>query len=314
VQVTARALIAESRYRCAMAPALAFVTVLLAAAPPVAAISGGPQRGTLIVDGGGAIPLVVERFHQLAGGREARIVCFPTGASKLKFGAGGFGFGTILDPDWPRDRSEWAEYERYLSAWFNVPAVTLLHTRDRQVADSASFVEPIRKANAVFLAAGNAGRIAAAYLGTRTQREVLALLDRGGVVFGSSAGAIIQGSYTVRGRWEKPLLMAKGSERGLGLLRNVAINPHLTSAKRENELIDVVDAHPELLGIGIDDDAALVVQGDRFEVIGKGRVAIYDNQKRDGTWYYWLNPGDRFDLKARRKLVRAPDAGVEAQK
>jgi cyanophycinase len=82
----------------------------------------------------------------------------------------------------------------------------------------------------------------------------------------------------------------------------VAINPHLTSAKRDNELVTVCDAHPELLGIGIDDEAALVVRGNQFEVIGSGRVAIYDNVRHDGAWYYWLNPGDRFDLGSWQKV------------
>lgn len=70
---------------------------------------------------------------------------------------------------------------------------------------------------------------------------------------------------------------------------------------------------PSSWGIGIDDDAALVVSGDRFEVIGKGRVAIYDNEKHQGDWYYWLKPGDHFDLRARRTVsveARPADAGV----
>jgi cyanophycinase len=82
----------------------------------------------------------------------------------------------------------------------------------------------------------------------------------------------------------------------------VAINPHLTSAKRDAELVNVVDAHPEILGIGIDDDAALLVRKNVFEVIGTGRVAIYDNVRRNGSWYYWLKPGDRFDLSTWTKL------------
>jgi cyanophycinase len=149
------------------------------------------------------------------------------------------------------------------------------------------------------LSSGNAGRFANAYLDTLTQKEITAVLGRGGVVGGDSAGAIIQGSYTVRGRPDKPLLMAKGHERGFGFLRNVAINPHLTEAKRDAELINVVDAYPQLLGIGLDEKAALVVTGDRFEVIGEGRAAIYDNKKRGSSWYYWLKPGDRFDLRTR---------------
>jgi cyanophycinase-like exopeptidase len=58
-------------------------------------------------------------------------------------------------------------------------------------------------------------------------------------------------------------------------------------------------SYPKLLGIGIDEKAALVVDGDRFEVIGEGRVAVYDNKKHGGSWWYSLKPGDRFDLRTR---------------
>ena len=261
--------------------------------------SSGPAKGILILDGGGTTAIVRDRFVSLAGGAKARIVVIPTGVSALRFGEK----NTILDPDWPRDRPEWAAYEAYLKQWLGTENVTVIHTRERKVADSEDFTKPLRTATAVFLSAGNAGRHAQAYLDTRTQKELEAVLARGGVIFGSSAGAIIQGSYTVRGRPDKPLLMAAGNERGFGFLKNVAINPHLTQAKRENELINVVDAHPEILGIGIDEDAAVVVRGNRFEVIGAGRVAIYDNQRREGSWYYWLKPGDQFDLETWTRIV-----------
>jgi len=261
--------------------------------------SSGPAKGTLILDGGGTTAIVRDRFVSLAGGEKARVVVIPTGVSALRFGEK----NTNLDPDWSRDRPEWLAYEAYLKQWLGTENVTVIHTRDRKVADSEDFVRPLRTATGVFLSAGNAGRHAEAYLDTRTQKELEALLARGGVIFGSSAGAIIQGSYTVRGRPDKPLLMAAGHERGFGFLRNVAINPHLTQAKRENELINVVDAHPEILGIGIDEDAALVVRGSRFEVIGAGRVAIYDNQRREGSWYYWLKPGDQFNLETWTRIV-----------
>lgn len=58
----------------------------------------------------------------------------------------------------------------------------------------------------------------------------------------------------------------------------------------------------ELLGIGIDEPAAILVTGSQFEVIGRGRVAIYDNQKHGKTWYYELPIGSRFDLATRRQL------------
>ena len=148
----------------------------------------------------------------------------------------------------------------------------VLHTRDRAIADSASFVAPLKSATGVYLVAGNAGRYADAYLGTRTQAELTAVLARGGVIFGSSAGAIIQGSFVVRGRPDKPLLMAPGRTTGFGFLTNVA----------DQSPFDV-DTTPmpnwsmwltrilNILGIGIDDDAALLVRQDVFEVIGAGQ-------------------------------------------
>jgi len=65
-----------------------------------------------------------------------------------------------------------------------------------------------------------------------------------------------------------------------------------------------VDQHPDLLGVGLEDMAGLLVTGDTAEVLGSGRVAIYDDAQHEGLWYYWLNPGDRFDLRSRRVLGR----------
>jgi cyanophycinase len=126
-------------------------------------------------------------------------------------------------------------------------------------------------------------------LNTRTQSELEAVLARRGVIFGSSAGAIALGSFLVRGNPDKPLLMATGRTTAFEFLTNVGINPHLTSAQRDAELVNVVDAHPEVLGLRIEDDA-IVVQENMFEVVGRGRVAAYDNVRRNSLWYYWLNP------------------------
>jgi cyanophycinase len=289
-------------------PAAAALLLVLASSPPPPRRSSGPARGTLILDGGGAGNAVRDRFVALAGGASATIVAIPTGASSLRFGEA----KTILDPDWPRERAEWKAYADYLEKWLGVSRITILHTRDRAVADSEAFVAPLRAATGVFLGPGNAGRIAVTYLDTRTQQEVEAVLARGGVVLGSSAGAIIQGSFIVRGRPDKPLLMVTGRDRGFAFLRNVVVNPHLTSAKRDSELVNVLDAHPELVGFGIDDDAALVVQGDTASVIGTGRVAVYDDKPHETGWYYWLKAGDRFDVRERRSLAAGVSSGKEA--
>ena len=88
--------------------------------------------------------------------------------------------------------------------WY--PAIT-----DRKVADSKQFVEPLRKARGVWFGGGRQCRLVDSYLNTRTLRELRAVLDRGGVIGGSSAGATILGSYLVRGaRSGNQIMMAPG--------------------------------------------------------------------------------------------------------
>ena len=243
---------------------------------------------------------MLERFVSLAGGPDSKFVYIPTASSGIKLDSG-FIY-TPPDSDVPAPNTK--EFEHELAKMFGVERITILHTRSRGTANTQRFVELIKQASGIWISGGNSGRLADAYLGTLTQKEIKAVYERGGVVGGNSAGAIILGSFIVRGRPDKPVLMAKGHERGFSFLNQVVINPHLITNKREDELVNVVDAHPELLGIGIDERAAIMVRGDRFEVLGDSKVAIYDNQKHENKWYYWLTPGAIFDLRSRK-----PQAG-----
>jgi cyanophycinase len=153
----------------------------------------------------------------------------------------------------------------------------------------------------VFFFGGRQWRLVDAYGGTKTEAAIRAVLDRGGVIGGSSAGASIQGSFLVRGDTESNTVMMGDHQRGFGYLRNVGIDQHVLRRNRHFDLIEVVEAHPELLGIGIDENTALVVQGDQAEVIGASYVLVYDNKSTvgDGGKFYFLAPGDRFDLATR---------------
>ena len=135
---------------------------------------------------------------------------------------------------------------------FGATNITLLHTKDRKVANSEAFVEPITTAKIVWFVGGRQWRLADAYLHTRTQREIERVLERGGVVAGSSAGASIISSYMVRGAVENNLIMmAPGHEEGFGLMTGVAIDQHMLTRNRQDDLEEVVEKHPELLGIGL---------------------------------------------------------------
>ena len=232
-------------------------------------------------------PAIMERFIDLAGGPEAPIVIIPT--------AGG---GEHYDQYYPGAR-RWREA--------GAKNVTVVHTRDRNVASTDAFVEPIRNARGVWFPGGRQWRLADAYLDTRTELELHSLLERGGVIGGSSAGATIQGSYLVRGDTKTNTIMMGDHEEGFRFLDNVAIDQHLLARNRHFDLIPVIEKYPQLLGIGLDEDTAIVVEGNRFEVIGQSVVAIYDNQRTlngDGRFYF-LRPGDSYDMSSRQAMRRA---------
>lgn len=255
-----------------------------ATAPPVV----GPASGSLIIVGGGMHdPQIIERFIALAGGRSAPIVVVPT--------ALGGDLGDNLDRFGQMFRAA------------GVTDVTVIHTRDPKMADTDEFTAPLRRARGVWFGGGRQWRLVDAYSGTKTERAFHDVLARGGVIGDTSAGATIQGSYLVRGAPQgNTIMMSPGHEKGFGFLRGVAIDQHVIARGRQKDMVPVIRAHPELLGIGIDEDTALVVQGDEVQVIGSSRVLIYDAARwaNDGPAWLSLRPGDRFDLGTRRRVVR----------
>ena len=90
-------------------------------------------------------------------------------------------------------------------------------------------------------------------------------------------------------------------EEGLSLLRGVAVDQHVLKRNRHFDMLEIIAKRPELLGTGLDEDTALVVQGDQAEVIGQSYVAVYDNRRKlnSGGRFYFLAPGDRFNLRTR---------------
>ena len=251
----------------------------LPALPAVAALGAdpvvkGPDKGALVIVGGGRVGAdILGRMFELAGGKDAALVVIPTASGA---------------DDYPAD---WPGLKMFKD--FGATNISLLHTKDRRIADSDAFVRRIAAAKIVWFVGGRQWRLADAYLHTRTQREVERVLERGGVVAGSSAGASIISSYMVRGAVENNfIMMAPGHEEGFGLMKGVAIDQHMLTRNRQDDLEEVVATHPELLGIGLDESTAIVVQGQQFEVIGASKVAIHDGRKK----YFFMAPGEKYDL------------------
>jgi len=242
--------------------------------------SSGPPAGTLLLIGGGEIgPEIAAEARRFDGGAGAFWVVVPTAAADADLEA--------------------VTRKGFVSGLGRRSAV--LHTRDRAAADTDGFVAPLRDASAVWFEGGRQTRLAEAYAGTATEAALRGVLDRGGLMAGTSAGATIQGSYLVRGA-RGDIRAAPGLERAFGYLRNVAVDQHVDARNRDRDLVPLVAATPGLLGLGLDEGTAALVRGDEFGVVGQGRVLVTDGADHGGLPYDVLRPGDRFDLARRRRL------------
>lgn len=268
----------------------------------------GPKNGSLVIMGGGGkdrtFPQIFAHFIKLAGGKDARIVIVPTAASS--------------SPDHNYQRS----WSLDLAKSMGVQKAAILHSHSRETADTEAFAEPLKTATGVWFGGGRQWRLTKAYGGTLTEKEFHKVLERGGAIGGSSAGASIQGSFLARGDTSGNTIMVGDVQQGFGFMRNTAIDQHLIARERQKDLLKVLEDprkkmrkefnRAELLGIGIDEDVAIVVKGDQFSIIGKdqGVVLVYDpksweKETPDAQKWITLKKGDQYDL-AQRSIIPDP--------
>jgi cyanophycinase len=250
----------------------------------------GPARGTVFVVGGGSMgPEVYKAFIDAAGGPDALIVDIPNagGADSVSANTG--------------------------QAWRNNGAknVVVLFTRDRKIADTDSFTAVLKKAGGVWFEGGRQFHIVQDYGGTKTERAIMEVLERGGVIGGSSAGASILGDFMVRGAPsnDNMIMDYPGYEKAFGYLRNVGIDQHVVARSRLADLADsIIPRYPTLLGISEDEGTAWVIRGDTGRIIGRNKAFVYNGTQNDPEApFLTLHPGDAYDLNARRVISRALD-------
>jgi cyanophycinase len=200
--------------------------------------------GTVILHGGGTVSSELrDRFVELAGGRAARLLVIPT-----------------ADPDQPEDDGR-------LDTWRSrQPAsVALLHAGSREQAAQETFAEPLQRATGVWISGGRQSTLAAIYLGTPVERELSALLQRGGVIAGTSAGAAIQ---------SRVMLVRNNVQQGFDLVSHAIIDQHFLVRNRQLRLQQALARHPQHFGLGIDEDTAVLLRGDSLTVLGESTVTL----------------------------------------
>jgi len=287
-------LMTRRRFAVVLLASLVFVSAYgTGTAWQAAAPEYGPAKGTLVIIGGGNTDNtgIMEKFIELGGGPEGRFIIVPTAGGNMQDGK-------------PRPYEE----ERILGGWLKrgLKNVKMLHTHDPKVADTEEFVKDLRNATAVWFNGGRQWNIVDSYAGTLTYKEFHKVLERGGVIGGSSAGATIQGEYLVRGDTSGPNVMMTAEpnhQKAFEFLRKTAIDQHINARNRWDDLIPVIKKWPNLLGIGLSEGTAIVVKGDTFEVMGKWKVAIHDSTALRQPWekeFFVLSAGDVYNMKTRK--------------
>lgn len=252
-----------------------------------------PEDGYLILQGGGpAVPPILKDYLSYAGGSATNAVLIPTASEEA----------AELAPD----RREHLQ-DRFRS-FLGTANVTVLHTLDPKRADSEEFTAPIRRATLVWLMGGDDQLLANTYHGTSTEREIRAVLSRGGIVGGSSAGANVCGAFVFThpaGQEATPLndLAHYLLPLGFDFINRSAMMSHFSQRHLEKAIPKIREVHPELLVIGLDEATSIVVHNGIFAVAGPGTVSIYVPMQAGGNHNpFVLKDGQRFDL-AKQSVV-----------
>jgi cyanophycinase len=246
--------------------------------------------GALFICGGGELPAAVrDHFVQLAGGARARIVVIPTASRKA---------------DTP-------EGARVLLPWKGqkVASVVLLHTRSRAQANDPGFLKPLTEATGVWITGGDQRLLTAAYLGTAVLDEIKKVLARGGVVGGTSAGAAVMSRVMIAGGSQRPEI-----DIGFGLLGQVIVDQHFHQRNRLGRLQAALAEHPELVGLGVDEETAVVVRDGTLTVLGNfSACACLAPAAGQPASLQVLGAGKQADLLALSRMAQARARPAAAQ-
>jgi cyanophycinase len=239
--------------------------------------------GTLLIAGGGQLPEQIrQRFVDLAGGHDAKIVVIPA--------------ESINEQSRIQYRDSWSMYD--------VKSVDVLYAESRTQADDPDFSRVLKTATGVWLGGGKQAWLAAWYGRTRVESRLKELLARNGVIGGTSAGAAVMSRVMIASGRDQPTM-----GQGFDLIPGAVIDQHFIKRNRMNRLQTVLEHHPELIGFGIDEGTALQygVENGRFQVLGQSSVVACvmrksaENEKHPKLHLQFLNPGDESNVEQLRR-------------
>ena len=221
----------------------------------------GHTRGYVMPIGGAEeredAPKILEHFVGLCGGENARIAIIPT-ASEL--------------PD---------TGDKYIEFFNNIGVANAvsLPINERIEASNEEYLEAIDNATGIFITGGNQLRLSTILGGTEVAQKIRRRNAEGICIAGTSAGAAIIPEHMIAGGPTGVVPSREGVNLapGLGLTNALLIDQHFSQRDRLGRLLTAISYNPFLIGVGIDEDTAIVIDAkQRFEVIGSGAVTVID--------------------------------------
>jgi cyanophycinase len=214
-------------------------------------------KGKLIIIGGGSIPdSLFSFFANYMGGKDQPIVYIPTATTDEEYIQKG------------------EHLIKFTSRGFT--NLSTIHTRNKKEADDPKNLALMRNAKGLYFGGGDQQLIADAYAGTKLYDEFIALLNRGGVIMGTSAGATIMGSLMVGGDARDDISKKYAFNPAFSFMTNTALDQHVLARNRQFDLIPVIEHYPGTLGIGMDESTAIIVEAGQFKVWGLSYAMLYD--------------------------------------
>ncbi len=256
-----------------------FATLLLCAAT----YSITAQQRLFVVGGGDRPDEAVKKFIEWSGGEKARLLMI-TWASGV-----------------PEE-----SFEALKKDFSIVPTAAIEHAamRPLDAEKRAKFIEQLKTATGIFFSGGDQNRIMAVLADEELLKLVREKYTKGVPVGGTSAGAAAISDPMMTGDADLKILDGSkvGTRKGLGLIPNVIFDQHFLVRQRHNRLFGLIMVNPKMLGIGVDEDTAVLIEDNRrLEVVGKTHVMFVDGRESGGAMLvYLLKAGERFDLKNRK--------------
>jgi cyanophycinase len=220
---------------------------------------------------------------------------------------------------------EWGEEYAGVFRELGVAHPRVLPLRTREDARSEQVQHELAKASVIFFTGGDQLRITSQLGDSPVYRCLHELFRNGGTIVGTSAGAAVMSeTMVIGGEGESsPGISALRMAPGLGLLEGVVVDSHFAERGRFGRLLGAVAQNPANLGLGLDEDTAVIVErGESFRVLGSGAAYVLDGStirysglseaqpegvlSIHGVTLHVLGEGDGFDLVRREPLTSTP--------